>query len=255
MGLSLNVQDILSPLIEEYNLNRAKHVIATSIGIKREIMKYYNIPSKKISLIPNGVNIEKFKPDRKKRIIFRKKLKISQKDVVLLFVGRNLKRKGLEYAIKALHMVKENNIKLIVCGGDDEYHRNLVDRSNENERVMFMGDVKNTDEYYAMADIFVFPTFYEGFSFATLEAAASGLPIIATKANGTEDLIENGKNGFLLRTRTPKEISNKIKLLVKNSKLRKQMGKNARETVVKKFAWNIIAKQILEVFERTKAIQ
>ena len=210
---------------------------------------------KKISLIPNGVNIEKFRPDKRKRVSFRKKLGIKQNDVVLLFVGRNLKRKGLEYAIKALHTVKRNNIKLVVCGGDDEYHRNLVDRLNENERVMFMGDVKNAEEYYKMADVFVFPTFYEGFSFATLEAASSELPIIATKANGTEDLVENGKNGFLLKSRNPKELADKIKLLVNNAKLRKQMGKKARETVVKKFAWNIIAKQILEVFEKIKVIK
>jgi len=251
IGLPLNIQDIFSPIIEKYNLNKAKHIIATSIGIKREIMKYYKIPSKKISLIPNGVNVEKFKPDKKKRVNFRKKLRINQKDIVLLFVGRNLKRKGLEYAIKALHTIKGDNIKLLICGGDDEYHRSLVDKLNENKRVMFMGDVKNADEYYKMADIFVFPTFYEGFSFATLEAASSGLPIIATKANGTEDLIENGKNGFLLKTRSPKEISKKMNLLIKNTNLRKEMGRKARKTVIKKFSWEIIATQILEVFKKT----
>jgi len=252
MGLPLNIQDILSHVIEGYNLNKARHIIATSIGIKREIMKFYGIPENKITLIPNGVNTNKFKPDKKKRIKFRKKFGVSQRDIVLLFVGRNLKRKGLKYVIKALHIIKNNKIKLVVCGGDDKEHRNLVNKLKENKRVMFVGDVKNIDEYYVMADMFVFPTFYEGFSFATLQAASSGLPVIATIANGTEDLIENGKNGYLLKTRKPEVIANKIKLLVKNNNLRKKMSRRAREIAVKKFSWSVVAKQILNVFEKVK---
>lgn len=250
MGLPLNIQDVLSPLIEGYNLNKSKHIIATSKGIKNEIMKFYRIPENKITIIPNGVNTDKFKPDKKKRNKLRKMLGITQKDVVLLFVGRNLRRKGLGYVIRALHMIKNNKVKLVVCGGDDIEHRNLVSKLNEEKRVMFIGDVKNVDEYYAMADIFVFPTFYEGFSFATLQAASSGLPVIATIANGTEDLIENGKNGYLLKTRNPEEIAKKINLLVKNTNLRNKMSRKAREMVIKKFSWKIVAKQILKVLEK-----
>ncbi len=251
MGMRLNIQDVLSPLIEEYNLGKCKRVVATSNGLKKEIMKFYKIASGKITVIPNGVNIEKFKPDKKKRVQLRKLLKIGANDFVLLFVGRNLKRKGLKYVIGALHMIDDKKIKLVVCGGDDAEHRDLVHQSGEDERVIFVSDVKNIEDYFAMADLFVFPTFYEGFSFATLQAASSGLPIIATIANGTDDLIKNGENGYLLKTRTAEEISQKIKTLLNRPSLRKSMGKNARKTAVERFSWDVVAKKLIETFEET----
>lgn len=253
MGLKLTFAERLSPTIEKYNLKKAKKIIATSEGIKREAMKFYQIPEDKITVIPNGVNPDKFLFTKREKIRLREKFGFSKDDKILLFVGRNLKRKGLEYVLKALPLVKEKNMKLIICGGDDEYHRKIVRKLNQENRVIFAGDVKNVPEYCAISNIFVFPTFYEGFSFATLEAAASGLPVIATVANGTEDLIENGKNGFLLKTRSSEAIANKINLLLENDNLRIKMGKNARNTILEKYSFDKIAKQILKVIEEVGA--
>jgi len=249
MGLKLTFAERLSPIIEKYNLKKAKMVIATSEGIKIELIEFYHIPEDKIRVIPNGVNPKEFSFTKKEKINLREKLGFSKDDKIILFVGRNLKRKGLEYILKALPMVKEKNVKLIVCGGDDEYHRNIVRELNEESRVIFAGNVKNVPEYCAVSDMFVFPTFYEGFSFATLEAAASGLPIIATVANGTEDLIEDGKNGFLLKERTPEAIAKKINLLMEDERLRIKMGENTRKKVLQKYSFDKIAKQILEVID------
>jgi UDP-glucose:(heptosyl)LPS alpha-1,3-glucosyltransferase len=249
MGLKLTFAERLSPIIEKYNLKKAKKIIATSEGIKREVMEFFQIPEDKIRVIPNGVNPKEFSFSKKEKIKLRKKLGFSKEDKIILFVGRNLKRKGLEYILKALPIMKEKNAKLVVCGGDDEYHRNIVKKLNQDSRVIFAGNVKNVPEYCAVSDIFVFPTFYEGFSFATLEAAASGLPIIATVANGTEDLIEDGKNGFLLKERTPEAIAKKVNLLMEDEKLRTRMGENARKAVLQKYSFDKIAKQILEVID------
>jgi len=246
IGLKLTLAERLSPLIERYNLKKCKNIIATSEGIKREVMEFYQIPEDKIRVIPNGVNPDEFFFTKKEKMRLRKKFGFSKDDKILLFVGRDLKRKGLEYILRALPLVKEKNVKLIVCGGDDEYHRNIVKELNQENHVIFTGHVKNVPEYCAVSDVFVFPTFYEGFSFATLEAAASSLPIIATIANGTEDLIEDGENGFLLKVRTPEAIANKINLLFENEKLRIKMGGNARKTVVEKYSFDKIANQILE---------
>jgi UDP-glucose:(heptosyl)LPS alpha-1,3-glucosyltransferase len=249
MGLKLTFAERLSPIIEKYNLKKCKKIIATSEGIKKEVMEFYQIPENKIVVIPNGVNPKECFFTKKERMKLREKLGFSKDDKILLFVGRNLKRKGLEYVLKSLPMVKEKNMKLIICGGDDEYHRGIVRELNQEDRVIFVGDVKNVPEYCAIGDVFVFPTFYEGFSFATLEAAASGLPVIAAVANGTEDLIENGKNGFLLKDRKPETIANKINQLFEDDNLRARMGKNARKTILEKYSFDKIAKQILEVID------
>jgi glycosyltransferase involved in cell wall biosynthesis len=249
MGMRLTLAEKLSPVIEKYNLKKCKKIIATSEGIKKEVMKLYQIPEEKIIVIPNAVNPKEFHFTKKEKLRLREKFGLSKDDKILLFVGRDLKRKGLEYVLKALPLVKGKGVKLIICGGDDEYHRNLVRKLNQENRVMFVGNVKNVPEYCAVSDAFVFPTFYEGFSFATLEAAASGLPIIATIANGTEDLIEEGVNGFLLKSREPGEIAKKINLLFEKDNLRMKMGENARKTVLQKYSFDKISKQILEVIE------
>lgn len=249
IGLKLTLAEKLSPIIEKYNLKKCKRIIATSQGIKREIMEFYQIPEDKIKVIPNGVNPDEFFFTKKEKMRLRKKFGFSKDDKILLFIGRDLKRKGLEYVLRALSLVKEKNVKLIVCGGDDQYHRGIVRELNQEDRVIFTGHVKNVPEYCAVSDVFVFPTFYEGFSLATLEAAASGLPIVTAVANGTEDLIEEGKNGFLLKSRTPEAIADKINLLLGDEKLRIRMGRNARKTAVEKYSFNKIANQILEFID------
>ena len=100
-------------------------------------------------------------------------------------------------------------VKLLVVGKDNpEPYKNLASKLGVSNKIIFAGFVPDISEYYAASDIFVFPTAYEAFSLATLEAVASGLPILATKVNGTEELIEEGYNGFFVK-RHPKDIAEK----------------------------------------------
>ncbi len=247
MGLKLTLQDMLAPLMEGFNLRRAKRAIVTSEGIKREIMEYYGIPKEKITVIPSGADIKRFKRNEEAGKIIRKELGISQKDFVIMFIGRDLKRKGFEYLLRALPLL-DKKAKLIVAGGKDEYHQNIAKELKQEKNVFFIGDVPNMEKYLSASDVFVFPTFYEGFSLATVEAAACGLPVIAARANGTEELIENGKNGFLLEKRDPKEIAGRLNLLMGDSALLRNMSENAVRSS-REYSWEKIAKRILAVLE------
>ena len=82
---------------------------------------------------------------------------------------------------------------------------------------------------------------------ATLEASASGLPLLVTKVNGTEELVKDGYNGYLI-LQNPSNISEKIRLLIENKSLRKKLGRNARKTA-EKYSWDIIAERTMEVYE------
>lgn len=97
------------------------------------------------------------------------------------------------------------------------------------------------------SDTFVFPTAYEAFLLATLEAVASGLPILATKINWTEELIKEGYNGFFIK-RDPKDIAEKINILIEDKQLRKIVSRNARKTA-ENYSWDKIAKKTLEVYQ------
>jgi len=227
----------------------SKVIIAVSEGVKREILKYYNVREDKIVVIPNGVDLEEFKPDKKKRRKIREMYGIEDNEIVIMFSGHEFERKGLRYIIEALPMIKDRDIiKLLVVGrGNPEIYARLAEELNVRENVIFAGFVPDITEYYAASDIFVFPTAYEAFSLATLEAVASGLPILATKVNGTEELIEDGYNGFFIK-RDPSDIAEKINLLVEDDDLRKQMSKNARKTA-ERYSWDRVAKRYIEVYE------
>ena len=230
-----------------YCKRKYKKIIAVSSGIKREIVKYYGVPNDDIVVIPNGVDLEEFRPNRRKREKIRGQLKIDENEVVLMFSGYEFKRKGLMYIIEALPKIKED-VKLLVIGKDNpKPYRKLASKLGVIDKVIFMGFVQDISEYYAASDIFVFPTLYEAFSLVTLEAVASGLPILATKVNGTEELIVNGYNGFFIE-RNGNDIAEKVNILVDDDGLRKKMSKNARKTA-ENYSWDKIAKKTLEVYE------
>lgn len=236
---------------EKKNLKskNVKKIICLSQGEKREVMEFYGVPEEKIAVIPNGVDLEEFKPNKKKREKVRKSIGIEENEIVLMFSGHEFERKGLRYIIEALPMLKDkNSIKLVVVGRDNpEPYKKLAQKLGVLDKVKFVGFVPDITSYYSASDVFVFPTAYEAFSLATLEAVASGLPILATRVNGTEELIKEGYNGFLIE-RNPKDIAEKINILIEDDNLRKQMSKNARRTA-ENYSWDKIAKRYVEVYE------
>jgi UDP-glucose:(heptosyl)LPS alpha-1,3-glucosyltransferase len=210
-------------------------------------MECYHVPDEKIAVIPNGVNLKNFKPDRRKRLEIRQKYNIGEDEIVLIFVGHEFKRKGLTHIIKALPLVEA---KLIIIGRkklDPYSYRLLVKNSKLIDKIIFAGIVPKVEDYYAASDILVFPTMYEAFPLVPLEAAASGLPILATKVNGTEELIRDGYNGFFIK-RNPLDIAEKIRILSEDKKLLKNMGRNARKTA-EKYSWDKIAERTIKVYE------
>ncbi len=229
-----------------YSHHKYKKIIAVSTGVKNELMKYYNIPDEEIAVVPNGVDIDEFRPDDESRKRIREKYGLRDDEIVLIFSGHEFKRKGLRYVIEALPEIKEE-VKLFVVGTDStESYRELASKLGILDKVIFTGFVSDISEYYAASDIFVFPTLYEAFSLATLEAVASGLPILATKVNGTEELILDGYNGFFIE-RDKKDIADKVTSLLDDN-IRRNISKNARETA-KNHSWNEMAKKTLKVYE------
>ncbi|RLG25030.1 hypothetical protein DRN76_03270 [Methanosarcinales archaeon] len=249
-----NIRGVIDPYnigvltVERHVLEKgSKKIISVSEGVKREILENYNVPEDKIAVIPNGVDLEEFSPDPQKRIEIRNQYNIDENDIVLLFTGYEFKRKGLEYIIRALPKI-DKNVKLFAVGkSNPKPFQKLANKLGVSDNIIFTGFVQEISDYYAASDIFVFPTAYEAFSLATLEAVASGLPILATKVNGTEELIDDRHNGFFIK-RDPADISEKINILIEDETLRKQMGKNARETA-ENYSWDEIARRTMEVYE------
>jgi len=232
-----------------YAKRKYKKIIAVSEGVKNELIRYYRLPNEDIVVIPNGVDLEEFKPDLEKRRKIREKHGIEENEIVLMFSGHEFKRKGLEYIIRALPDVKEY-VKLLVIGKDNpEPYKKLASKFGVSNKIIFAGFVLDISEYYAASDVFVFPTLYEPFGLVITEALASGLPVIVSEFAGATDIMNDGREGLLLKNPTnPKEIAEKVNILVEDENLRKQMSRNARKTA-EKYSWDIITEKTLKVYE------
>jgi UDP-glucose:(heptosyl)LPS alpha-1,3-glucosyltransferase len=190
-GLNRKHHDILQ-LEEALFLNRgASRVIANSQMVKNEIVDLYGYPAEKIDIVRNGVPMEQFRFDRQLREKSREELKVKPGEIALLFAGSGWERKGLRFAITAMALCRNRKMRLLVAGRGNQ-------RSYKSKRVQFLGEVGNLAHIYAGADIFILPTIYDPFSNACLEALASGLPVITTRANGFSEIIEKDMHGSII---------------------------------------------------------
>jgi UDP-glucose:(heptosyl)LPS alpha-1,3-glucosyltransferase len=168
----------------------AGRVIANSEMVKAEAREFYDYPAERIEVVPNGVPFAEFQLVPSVRRQWRHSYGLGEEDVAVLFVGSGWERKGLRYAIAAVESVGKN-VRLLIAGRG---HRRL----EETRYVRFLGEVSDLPGVYAAADVFLLPTLYDPFSNACLEALASGLPVITTRANGFSEIIENGVHGSII---------------------------------------------------------
>ncbi len=186
-----------------FESSRLKKIIANSRRGKEEIRRHYGVPAEKIEVIHNGVDLESFHPGNVTlyRKSLRKEFRVPSEAPVILFLGSGFRRKGLRGLLDSLPMVKKEipQVVLMVAGRDRvQEYREQARRLGCERNVLFLGPTQRAKEFYATCDLFALPTIYDPFSNACLEAMASGIPVLTTPTNGVAELIEDGKNGFLV---------------------------------------------------------
>jgi len=199
---------------------------------------------KKGIYVPNGVDIHKFE---------RKQGKKSDGKTRFLFVGRLEKQKGLEYLIQAAKFLKGKNDFEIIIVGDGEEAENLKKNATEFEVgdiVRFTGKLSENAliEQYTGCDIFVLPSLWEGLPLTLLEAAAAGLPIIATDVGGISSVFTHGENALLVRVRNSRELARKMQELMSDKELQKALSTSARK-LAEKYSWENSAKKLENTYE------
>lgn len=234
-----------------YGALRLRHVIAVSNGVSRELQEHYRVPADRITVIPNGVDHAVFHPiDAARRATLRAGLGLPADRCVALFLGGDWERKGLRDAISAVATLAD--VDLVVVGaGNEAPMREHAARVGAVAQLRFVGRSSTPHEWYQAADLLLFPSRYEAFSLVTLEAAASGLPIIAHAINGTEDLIVHGRNGFLSATGAEALRAHLVRLRDDHA-LRAAMGAAATESA-RPYAWGRIAAEHLRVLREIAA--
>jgi glycosyltransferase involved in cell wall biosynthesis len=214
-----------------------------SQGVKKELIEHYDIGAAPVRIIPNAADTNVFKPlDEAQRELWRQANGFHPQDIILMFAGGEWLRKGLDIAIQTLAKIRVPTVKLFVAGHDAEAPRfkSLACELGVKDRVTFGGFRRDIAVALGAADIFFFPSRYEAFSLATIEAAACGLPVVASCISGTEDFITPGKTGYFIEHEAD-HAAKVLQPLLENRDLRKTMGNSASKLVRAHYTWDRVA--------------
>ena len=232
---------------------RYKRYIAVSRRVSQELVKHYNVPESRIRVISNGVDVDRFKPDTSARRQIREDFGIPQEAPLLLFVGHEFNRKGLAHLIDAMERLGPE-FHLLVVGSDNQAPYRAMAKVSAG-RIVYAGEQKNVERFFAAADAFVFPTSYETFSLVCMEAMASGLAVFATPVGGIEEYLKDGRNGMMI-TQDGADIAQKVEAVFQNDTLAAQLRAAARGAA-ENYSWDNIARQYIdllsEILEERKA--
>lgn len=203
-----------------------------------------------------GVDADKFSPGPKPESLV-KKFNIGPDDFVLVFVGGLDSAhyfKGVDYLLQAAAMIGNPDLKLVMVGDGDlkKQYQELAERLGIEKKVYFIGSVSNEDlpDYYRLGDLFVFPSTdrSEAYGLVALEAAACGLPAVASNLPGVRFVVKDGETGLLAEPKNAEDLSEKIKFLIQNPDKLKELGRRARERTAAEFTWPAIVEKIRQVY-------
>lgn len=178
-------------------------VIANSARGREEIVRHYGVPAGNVVVVHNGVDLSRFPAAKRDeaRACLRERLGIPRDETVFLFVGSGFARKGvgaLTDAAIALARAGHRFRVLVVGKGDPRPYLDRAASAGAAGVLQFLGPVSGAEDIYLGSDAFVFPTVYEPFSNACLEAMAAGLPVVTTETNGVTEIFRDGDAGFVL---------------------------------------------------------
>ncbi len=224
---------------------RLPRIITVSDFSKQDIIREFNIPEERFSVVPNGINTQIFHPVEG---IER------EKDRIIVTNSADMPLKGLYYLLQAVHDIsKKRNIRLTVIGKPKENGgvEKLIDKLRIGHLIDFTGRI--TDEefvlQYARAAIAVVPSVYEGFGLPVGEAMASGIPVISTTGGALPEVA--GDAAVLVPPRDPEALAKAITGLLDNPKRAEELGKAGYKRVMEQFTWKNAAEKTVEAYRET----
>ena len=237
--------------IEGDAARKATLIVTVSRYSAQKIVELYGVDEKKIRIVPNGVDLQRFKPTEDCEKV--KDLIGGNSEHVILFVGNLIPRKGLHFLIEAAkYVVKESGDTKFVVVGDGPLRNHLISYTKEqgvSGNFVFLGDVPEDvlPRLYNCADVFASPSIQEGLGITLLEAQATAKPVVAFNVTAITEVVKDKETGLLVKPDSY-ELANAISSLLSDKQLRERMGHAGREYVYKNFSWNICAQKMSQIY-------
>jgi glycosyltransferase involved in cell wall biosynthesis len=219
-------------------MNRSDTIVALTDSVAGFVHKK---GFKNVVVIPNGVSPEQYSNSGDGNFV--------------MFAGRLNKVKGISFLVEAFSQVaKEFNTKLVIIGSGPEEHRlkSLARSLNLGNSVQFIPALNHNDllNYLSKCSLFVLPSIFETMGITMLEAMASGKPVVASNIAGPNEVISHGRNGLLFERGNSIDLKSQIEEVLTNPEMRRRLGREARRTIVERFAFETTSRQLEGVFDR-----
>lgn len=202
----------------------------------------------------SGVDITRFRPDAEVRSLVRQQFSLRESDFLFLFLGRLTRDKGILDLVKAFatFSYRYPHAYLLIVGPDEE---NLTQEiklcaGNAVAHLRFFGLTDVPEHMLAAADVVCLPSYREAFGMVILEAAASGIPAIASRIYGITDALEDGKTGMLHRPRDVRDLASKMRLLIDDNEQRQNLGRAAHERAHAEFSSQLVIMELMRYYEK-----
>lgn len=254
--------------VKFYSLSRlvyllSDRVVTPSVLNKQMLMKSHGLTNSKIEVLSNGVNTSNFYFTPIEADALRSRLGLIGKKVILSVGHYPAPSKGIEFLLRGARSIlsafPEAVFVFIGQGAEDRVEVQYMNRVNRiisdlglKQRVIFLDYVPHSKlaHYYSMADVFVQPSVIESFGMPMIEAMACERPVVATKVGAAPEVLSSSQNGILVDAANTDSLSNAIIRILSNEKLSRIVGINARNSVLNKYDWNAIAKNLVRIYER-----
>ena len=232
----------------------ATNIYPEGVGVRNDLIKF-SITNKPLKVLANGningIDTKHFSLDyfNKESIAkLRTHSNFSSEEIVFLFVGRIVRDKGVNELVKSFLKInnKYKQSKLLIVGSFEDDINPVSDATKHeilnNNKITYVGFQREVRPYFAMADVFILPSYREGFPNVVLQAGAMELPSIVTNINGSNEIIQNGLNGLIIKSQNEHELYEAMEKFILDKNLRVEQKQNIRETVIQKYdqkdVWN-----------------
>ncbi|MFB9328702.1 glycosyltransferase family 4 protein [Paenibacillus aurantiacus] len=239
---------VTTPSKAALDLGRANLIIGNSQSLKRTLGSKFPAQKHKVKYVHLGVDLKKFHPSGKS----------GAKPFHILFAGRLIPRKGIPVLLKAVQIARRSvpSIRLSIAGGTGKPAYKAYLRQTAKSLgipVTFTGGLsrRQMPVFYRTGSCFVCPSQkHEAFGLVNVEAMASGLPVIASKIGGIPEVVQHGRNGYLVGAyHRPEAFASQIVKLAKQPELTKRLARQARIDAVQRFSWTQTASKLTRIYE------
>lgn len=253
VGSFIVKKDLLHKLLYK----RLTRLFAISTAIKKNLIETTSVKPQNIIILPNGIDTNKFDPEKINGRKVRKEFNITSEEIVIGMLARFTPGKGHEeFLLAAKELNKEYlNLKFLVVGepsrGENEYAEKIkqLARNYELNNLIFTGYREDIPEVLAAMDIFAFPSHSESFGIALVEAMVMKKPSVCSNSEGVLDIAVDGETSYLFENRNANDLKAKMKLLIDSKDTRHKFGENARRRVIENFEIESVTDKVLKIYQ------